>query len=70
VSFTACILGSFTLTRNFGGMKPKTWVSTSYTSVQRILPINDVARSAWLLFPKWPVPRKPNIWPPAELDEC
>jgi len=43
------------------GMKPKTWDSTSYTSVQRILPIDDVARRARLLFPKWPVPRKQNM---------
>jgi len=35
-----------------GGMKPKTWDSISYTSVQRILPIDDVARRARLLFSK------------------
>ena len=34
------------------GMKPKTWDSASYTSVQRILPIDDVARRARLLFSK------------------
>jgi len=29
-----------------GGMKPKTWDSTSFTSVQRVLPIDDIARRA------------------------
>jgi len=53
-----------------GGMKPKTWDSTSYTSVQTILPIDDVARRARLLFSKWPVPRKPNIWSPPGADKC
>jgi len=53
-----------------GGMKPKTWDSTSYTSVQWILPIDDVARRARLLFSKWPVPRKLNIWSPPDPDEC
>jgi len=53
-----------------GGMKLKTWDSTSCTSVQRILPIDDVARRAMLLFSKWPVPRKPNIWLPPDPDEC
>jgi len=53
-----------------GGMKPKTWYSTSYTSVQRILPLDKVARRAWLLFPNWPVPRKPTIWSPPDPDEC
>jgi len=53
-----------------GGMKPKTWDSTSYTSVQRILPIDDMARRASLLFPKWPVPRKPNIWSLPDHDKC
>ena len=50
-------------------MKPKTWDSTSYTSVQRILPIEDVARRARLLFLKWPLPRKLNIWSPPDPDE-
>ena len=53
-----------------GGMKPKTWDSTSYTSVKRILPIDDVARRARLLFSKWPVPRKPIVWSPPDPDEC
>jgi len=53
-----------------GGMKPKTWNSTSYTSVQRILPIDDVARRARLLLPKWPVSRKLNIWSPPDSSEC
>jgi len=53
-----------------GGMKPKTCDSTSCTSVQRILPIDDVARRARLLFSKWPVPRKPNIWSPPDPNEC
>jgi len=35
-----------------GGIKPKTWDSTSYTSVQRILPIDDMVRRARLLFSK------------------
>ena len=47
-----------------GGMKPKTWDSTSFTSVQRVLPIDDIARRARPIFKKWPVPRKPNIWSP------
>jgi len=53
-----------------GGMKPKMWDSTSYTSVQRILPIDDVARRARPLFSKWHVPRKPNIWSLPDPDEC
>jgi len=53
-----------------GGMKPKIWDSTSYTSVQRIHPIDNVARRARLLFPKWSVPRKPNIWSRPDPDEC
>ena len=53
-----------------GGMTPKTWDSTSCTSVQRILPIDEVARRARLLFLKWPVSRKPNIWSPPDPDEC
>ena len=53
-----------------GSMKPKTWDSTSFTSVQRVLPIDDIARRASLIFKKWPVPRKPNIWSPPSGEEC
>ena len=52
-----------------GGMKPKTWGSASYTSVQKILPMDMIARRARILFPKWPFPRKPNTWLPPELEE-
>ena len=45
-----------------GGMKPKRWDSTSYTSVQRILPIDNMARCTRLLFPNWALLRKSNIW--------
>ena len=52
-----------------GWLKPKTWNSASYTSVQKILPIDMIARCTRILFPKWPFPRKPNIWSPSEIDE-
>ena len=53
-----------------GGMKPKTWDSTSYKSVQKILPVDDIARRARLFFTKWTVPRKPNVWSPPSLEKC
>jgi len=52
------------------GIKLKTWDSTSYRLVRRILPMGDVARRARLLFSKWPVASKPNIWSPPDPDEC
>jgi len=51
-------------------MKPKTWDSTFLTSGQRVLLINDIARRARLIFKKWPVSRKPNIWSPPSGEEC
>ena len=53
-----------------GGLKPQTWDSMSYTSIQKILPVNDIARRARLIFTKWPIPRKPTIWFPPDLEEC
>ena len=53
-----------------GGMKPKMCDSTSFTSVMRVLPIDDIARRARLIFKKWPVPRKRKIWSPPSGEEC
>jgi len=39
-------------------------------SNQRVLPIDDIARRARLIFKKWPVPRKPNIWSPPSGKKC
>jgi len=51
-------------------MKPKTWDSTSFTAVQSVLPIDDIVRKVRLIFKKWPVARKPNIWSPPSGEEC
>jgi len=53
-----------------GGMKPKTWDCTLFTSVQRVLRIDDITRRDRLSFGKWPVPRKPNLWSPPSGEEC
>ena len=44
-----------------GGMKSKTWDLASYLSVQKILPIDMIARRVRILFPKRIFPLKPNI---------
>ena len=52
-----------------GGLKPNTWNSDSYTSVQKLLPMDMIARRARILFPKWPFSHKPNVWSYAKIEE-